>query len=325
MNKSRILRIGLLCILVFCFLTVYIYKKVLNERKLDKKIYSDKWSHDQTIYTNRQEYVNRLCKKFLNNSSEVEKIDLILNNRELLEHILVDSKHKVLYCYVPKVACTNWKRVFMVMIGMTKTSDILAIPPSTVHQQHYIPSLINFTSAQVQGMLRTYTKFIFVRHPFERLVSAYRNKFEQQYNSSKYFHNRFGRKIVKIFRNNPSPLSLLNGDDVTFAEFVAYLTSKNSVFNEHWMPINKLCEPCLVNYDFIGKYETLNVDAQYFLNYVGSDILFPRIKPTNTSSLVTKSMSQLPYNSIISLYKIYYNDFKLFQYSLQSYLGYELE
>lgn len=28
-----------------------------------------------------------------------------------LNHFIVDNKHKVVYCYIPKVACTTWKKI----------------------------------------------------------------------------------------------------------------------------------------------------------------------------------------------------------------------
>lgn len=45
------------------------------------------------------------------NNLDLEHV--IENNKELLDHIIVDDEHQLLYCYVPKVACTNWKRLLV--------------------------------------------------------------------------------------------------------------------------------------------------------------------------------------------------------------------
>lgn len=325
-NLNALLKLSLFCLIVLSTSMLVFYVGIIEPPnvQLDNADYSANWLPEQMVYLDRQEHLFRMCKNYYNSADDGYDLDAISSKKDVLEHILVDSKHKLLYCYVPKVACTNWKRIMMVLLGIADTTNILSIPSDLVHHQHIMPSLINYTTPEIHHLLTTYTKFIFVRHPFERLLSAYRNKFEQRYN--KYFQARFGRYIIKNFRSNPSNRSLLKGDDVTFQEFVTYLTSDNITFNEHWMPIYELCQPCLIKYDFIGKYETLLSDSDFLLKHIGvSDIKFPRVhKPVSTSNYLTKYMSQLSSISISHLYKVYYHDFKLFKYDLQGFLGYEV-
>ena len=32
--------------------------------------------------------------------------------------------------------------------------------------------------------------------------------------------------------------------------------------NEHYMPMTTLCQPCAINYDFIGIYDNLHADSE---------------------------------------------------------------
>lgn len=74
------------------------------------------------------------------------------------------------------------------------------------------------------------------------------------------------------YRPNATRESLLKGDDVTFREFVDFITSDDTLNsrNEHWMPIYDLCLPCVVNYNLVSKYESLAEDATEVLERIGS-------------------------------------------------------
>nr|CAD7425347.1 unnamed protein product [Timema monikensis] len=46
------------------------------------------------------------------------------------------------YLSEPRVACTNWKRIFMLLTGQTNTTDVLAIPASAAHEKSIFTKLI---------------------------------------------------------------------------------------------------------------------------------------------------------------------------------------
>lgn len=70
-----------------------------------------------------------------------------------------------------------------------------------------------------------------------------------------------GKLIIRRFRVNASNSSLALGNDVTFKEFVEFLTSPAVstddvpyTFNEHWASITNLCHPCTIKYNLIGNF-----------------------------------------------------------------------
>jgi len=232
-----------------------------------------------------------------------------------------------------QVACTNWKRVFMVLSGVDTAAlgtgdDLSQIPADVAHKPSTLDRLSDYPAGRAAEMLNTYTKFLFVRHPFERLLSAYRNKLEQRHqDSSRYFQSRFGRRIVRRYRANATERSLRHGDDVTFAEFAEFVAdTRDTVFNEHWAPVDRLCRPCAVNYDFIGKHESLFQDSDFLLRHVvgTADVKFPKGPDSDTSAQLVKYFSPLRHDTVLRLYGIFHADFKLFDYGVQDILGYEV-
>ncbi|KAG8430648.1 hypothetical protein GDO86_020213 [Hymenochirus boettgeri] len=244
-----------------------------------------------------------------------------------LKHLIVDDDHGLLYCYVPKVACTNWKRVMMVLTDQGKYKDPSQIPANEAHVPSNLRLLSEFSTPEINYRLRNYLKFIFVREPFERLVSAYRNKFTRTYNTA--FHKRYGTKIIERHRRDPSVEALERGDDVTFEEFLYYLvdpvTQREEPFNEHWERVHSLCHPCIIHYDIVGKYETLEEDAQYLLQLigVGDSIKFPSSSKTTrtTNGMAAGFFKDIPKFYQRRLFNLYKMDFLLFNYSVPHYLN----
>ncbi|XP_013383507.1 carbohydrate sulfotransferase 11-like [Lingula anatina] len=272
------------------------------------------------IQEERQETVRKFCKA--NGIHPTSNVD-----PSLLDHLYVDDKHKLIYCKVPKVASTNFKRILVVAMGLVNTTDPMKISGSDAHEKHFIPKLSSYSPEEVRYRLDTYFKFMFVREPLERLVSAYRNKFTLPY--SQYFQKVFGRKIVYLYRKNATKDSLKKGNDVTFEEFIRYLTDakkSSEQLNEHWRPFYRLCHPCVIQYDIIGKYETLADDADYILRMVGLDdiLSFPTMPPRTGLSTKERTLTMFQNLSPIdihNLWELFSVDFALFGYEYPHFKG----
>ncbi|KAK0181965.1 hypothetical protein PV327_000142 [Microctonus hyperodae] len=182
----------------------------------------------------------------------------------------------------------------------------------------------------IERRLANYDALIVVRHPLERLLSAFRNKLEiRDERGSKYFQTRFGRKIIKRYRQNATEESLTRGHDVRFSEFVDFITNKeiNETANEHWQSMYELCLPCNVNYNLVSKYETLSEDATEVLERIGAGFIsFPSRPPNHglTAQKLEHYYSALTLKQLGKLTNFYRLDLRLFDYSLEEVLGFSL-
>lgn len=96
------------------------------------------------IFEERRTYVRDMCEKYSLQANLTTK-DVLLglstpggnSSTDLslyqMQHMFVDHTHKLLYCFVPKAGCTNWKRIMLMLTGKQNVSSPLDIPRSYSH------------------------------------------------------------------------------------------------------------------------------------------------------------------------------------------------
>ncbi|XP_032373003.1 carbohydrate sulfotransferase 8 [Etheostoma spectabile] len=273
----------------------------------------DRWKKLADIQVARRQLMKEICAKYKSNISKT-----ITGHH--VKNLFVEDKYKLLYCQVPKAGCSNWKRTLMVLAGMAPNAQ--SIKHDTVHDGNHLRELRTFDHKGIMHRLETYTKVMFVREPLERIVSAYRDKFE---NPNDYYHNLFGKPIISKYRANPSVEALKTGNGVTFKEFVQYLLDVHRPvgMDIHWEQAHQLCNPCLIDYDFIGKFESMEEESNFLLRLTGAppNVKLPSFKDRNptdkrTSTEITeKYFSQVSTSERQRIYDFYYTDYLMFNYT----------
>lgn len=137
-------------------------------------------------------------------------------------------------CPIPKVGYKTWWDIFVAIWKKV---------PQTNRRGKEVRWVRGSTATQGQGHAEI--KFVFVREPYSRLLSAYVDKL---FVPDSYF-DKLGTYIVRAFRANASSESLKFGHDVTFAELVKYVIHAESTGRKrdyHFVPAHAQCNMCEV-------------------------------------------------------------------------------
>ena len=200
------------------------------------------------------------------------------------------------------------------------------------HMYNHFSIKLNKTKDKEQQLSKLF-KFVFVRHPFERLVSAFHDKFIaiKQVNLMRpfidYYTNINGKKKMPKM-----PLAMMKkwiekNVDVSFKNFIDFVLyesnqpSRISGPSGHWWPYTDMCKLCEIPFDYIGKIETLKDDVGCILDKFSNYELLHRMesriqtkvnaKGHHNKDMTMKYFSELHKEKVLELYKMYEDDFSI--------------
>ncbi|XP_033645145.1 carbohydrate sulfotransferase 11-like [Asterias rubens] len=213
----------------------------------------------------------------------------------------VDDR-KVAFVLVLKAGFSNW---------LDFISSILTEGKAECREGSGLP----FTLDEIRPKLRTYKKVIFVRNPISRLVSGYVDKFV---NLPTEYYTNMSRDIIKEVRGEAIAKS--RRPDMTFPEFLHYILTTKEILDAHWLPIHEQKVPCDIDYDFIGKVETVSRDIEYMksLYNISKSAVYKQsyISNTKRTELMVNYYRNITTETIEKVIQKYKYDFLIFGYPL---------
>ncbi|CAH1795908.1 unnamed protein product [Owenia fusiformis] len=206
--------------------------------------------------------------------------DETMHKQNIYRNLLVNERYKFLICPIPKIGSSFLKTIFKILhLNLTKTDPTTLVGKGDIHSEPF-PKLLDFDTTEQKKILSTYTKVMFTRDPLSRIFSAYQDKLV----STNLIYWGSGKGIIKAYRHNPSSKSLSCGHDTRFEEFLDFLIHFSENHNSdkmdiHWKPVHLQCDPCMIQYDIIGKLESFYDDMTETLRTIGAQdkIYLPKV------------------------------------------------
>ena len=144
--------------------------------------------------------------------------------------------------------------------------------------------------------------------------------------SSQYWHQNSSIFLQKLQKPTDE---YTEGFHIPFVSFLRVIiwarrTETKRYFNTHWMPYFESCSTCSMNYDFITKQESSFTDANFVLNVTGLSKVTYLLGQYQDSLLLLNGVKSwfgnVPNEIIQDLYKLYFPDFILFNYTVTEFL-----
>ena len=202
---------------------------------------------------------------------------------------LISQQPPALYCPIPKNVCSSLK---LWMLKLKLGPEFTVPLNDTLHavaRQHL--ALGHQPPEAITRLLNDSFSFVFVRNPWDRLVSCFLDKFVKSSNDEGYWRKcRFD-------------IARANGQDhrnITFRHFVHYLAAdpQHLVKDEHWRPQAFFLGQ--VDFDFVGRFETFAEDVRRLQQTLGVDLPVP-VTGVNPRQAIQGDFADMPRDGLAAM------------------------
>lgn len=232
-------------------------------------------------------------------------------------NFIYDKTGGFIFAYVPKVACTNWKSLLRFMAGKADWLDSKLAHDKAGGGLHYL----DLKGGDVELLSDPgIPKYTMVRDPYSRVLSAYLNKVESRLPLKPRTprEDHFDAVVCDIDAFRLKNLAEERFPKIDFEVFLRWLWDGCSryVKDEHWTSQTVLLRQPGLSFDFVGRFENLDVDARKILNMMRCDEQFPSQKEVNFASMGTQTKLDNYYTCATQqlVNQIFGDDFKNFAY-----------
>jgi hypothetical protein len=221
-------------------------------------------------------------------------------------HSRASIKHKYLTVAVPKVACSTIKRTLHVFEGLGQ-AERLALEHGAGEEMRL--SRLSKKAATDALNSPEWLRFVFVRNPYDRLLSAWKSKISSSHDT----HYEAVRQEMR---------ARLGHHDVTFGDFVRCLTSSADAglqADGHWERQTVVGLHDVIDYDVIARFENFAAEFRAILQRLGApaDVVALADEVTNPTEPMPLTAA---YDSDLAaiVYTYYREDFERFGYERDS-------
>jgi len=277
------------CIIVACII-LYFYTVLYTNRQ-------DNWILEQK---SRQAAVQQVCQDH-GEDLQHKRVPLY-DPRQRTSYLLYIPQLHLLFCIIPKAGSTTWIRGTLM-----KEIERLGLPQFDKRRQFMRYFKIKDTETLQKILDTNPLSFNNVRHPFERIASAY---LDPDSKALAHIKEKSFEKFLTKYVLQPANASL---DKKTFSQM-----------NSHFRPYNSLCAFCNINYTILSRSETFEQDRVRIMGAMGLEMTNTKERLNNhggssAHNLTAKLFSTVSKKIKVELLDLYKYDFQMFNYDKNLY------